>query len=232
MNTPAEARVIERLAALADPAYRTFQAPLIPNVEKSRILGVRMPVLRKFSKEFAKTEDAEAFLAALPHATYDEMNLHGLLLEQIRDMDALEAALDAFLPCVDNWATCDLLSLKILRKYPEKRLFLAEKYLKSPHIYAVRFGLGILMRYELSETFTPEILTLAASVSSEEYYINMMQAWFFATALAKQYEAALPYLTEHRLSPWVHNKTIRKAVESYRITDEQKAFLREYSRKA
>ncbi len=232
MNTAAENRVRESLLALADPAYRDFQAALIPNIEKARILGVRMPILRKFAKEYAKTEDAEAFLAALPHETYDEMNLHGLLLENIRDIDALEQALDRFLPHVDNWATCDLLSLKLLKRYPERRMALARAYIASDHAYTIRFGIGILMRYELGEAFSPEILALAALPTHGDYYVKMMQAWFFATALAKQYEATLPYLTEHKLPLWIHNKTIRKAIESDRITPEQKKFLRTLSRKA
>ncbi len=232
MNTAAENRVREHLLALADPAYRDFQAALIPNIEKARILGVRMPILRKFAKEYAKTEDANAFLTALPHETYDEMNLHGLLLETIRDIDALEQDLDRFLPHVDNWATCDLLSLKLLKRYPERRMALARAYIDSDHAYTIRFGIGILMRYELDATFTPDILALAAAPTHEDYYVKMMQAWFFATALAKQHEATLPYLTEHKLPLWIHNKTIRKAIESDRITPEQKKFLRTLSRKS
>ncbi len=226
MNFESKTPLQEKLFALSDKTYRDFQASLMPTVEKSSIIGIRTPILRKFAADFAKTEDAESFLSDLPHTYYEENNLHALLLMEIRDISRLETALDAFLPHVDNWATCDMLSPKIFRKHPEKRLILAKKYLKSQHLYTVRFGLGMLMKYELDDTFTPEILALAASVSSDEYYIQMMQAWFFATALAKQYEAALPYLTEKKLSPWVHKKTIRKAIESYRIIPEQKTFLR------
>ncbi len=232
MNTEIEKRVQDALFALVDEPYADFSASLIPNIKKENILGIRTPVLRKFAAEFAKTEDAEAFLHALPHQYLEENNLHAFLLMRIRDIDRLETELEAFLPHIDNWATCDGLSLKIFEKYPEKRLFLAKKYLKSEHFYTIRFGIGMLMRYELGDTFTSDILQLAASVHVEDYYVKMMQAWFFATALAKQYEATLPFLTEKRLDVWVHNKTIRKAIESYRITPEQKEFLRTLSIKA
>ena len=226
MYTEIEKRVQQELFALADEAYRDFQALLVPNVEKERILGVRIPILRRFAGAFAKTDDAAAFCSALPHRYYDENNLHAFLVEKIRDIDALEAALDRFLPYVDNWATCDSMNPKIFAKYPEKRLIMAKKWIASDHTYTIRYGMGILMRYDLGETFTPDILTLITSVRSEEYYVNMMQAWFLATALAKQWDATLPYLTEKRLPVWIHNKTIQKAIESYRITAEQKDFLR------
>ncbi len=232
MNTELEKRVQAALFALADETYRDFHASLMPTVKKDTIIGVRIPILRKFTAEFAKKEDVNAFLHALPHQYYEENNLHAFLLMRIRDLDTLIEELEAFLPYIDNWATCDSLSLKIFEKHPEKRLFLAKKYLKSDHFYTIRFGIGMLMRYELGDTFTSEIPALVVSVHSEEYYVKMMQAWFFATALAKQYEATLPFLTEKRLDTWVHNKTIRKAIESYRITPEQKEFLRTLSIKA
>ncbi len=226
MNTEIEKRVQKELFALADEKYRDFQAPLIPNLEKERILGVRIPILRKFANTFAKTDDAAAFLSALPHRYYDENNLHAFLIEKIHDFDEVIRALEVFLPYVDNWATCDSMNPKIFAKYPEKRLAAAKKWISSDHTYTIRYGMGILMRYDLDETFTPDILTLIASVKSEEYYVKMMQAWFLATALAKQWDATLPYLTEQKLDIWVHNKTIQKAIESYRITTEQKDFLR------
>ena len=226
MYTEIEKRVQQELVALADEAYREFQAPLVPNIEKERILGVRIPILRKFANTFAKTEDALAFCASLPHRYYEENNLHAFLIEKIQDIDALEKALDIFLPYVDNWATCDSMNPKIFVKYPEKRLMMAKKWMGSDHAYAIRYGMGILMRYHLDEAFTPDVLSLVATVLSEEYYVKMMQAWFFAAALAKQWDEALPYLTEKRLPVWVHNKTIQKAIESYRITPAQKDFLR------
>ncbi len=231
MNTEIEKKVQTALFALADEHYRDFHSALMPTVDKKTVIGIRTPILRHFAKDFIKTEDAEVFLQTLPHTYYEENNLHALLLMQMRDFDALENALDAFLPHIDNWATCDMLSPKIFTKYPEKRLILAKKHIKSTHIYTIRFGIGMLMKYELSETFTPEIPALVASIHSEDYYVKMMQAWFFATALAKRYEEVLPYLTEKRLDTWVHNKTIRKAIESYRITPEQKTFLRTLSLK-
>ncbi len=227
----AEQRIRAHLFSLADDAYRDFQSSLIPNIEKLCIIGVRMPHLRALAKQLKDTEDAAEFLAAPAHAYYDEKMLHALLIEHIQDPDALETALDAFLPHVDNWATCDALSLKILKKYPEKRMKMAKKYLFSPHPYTMRLGIGILMRHELGESFTPDVLRLVAQIASEEYYVKMMQAWFFATALAFRYEEALPYLLEKTLTPWVHQRTIRKAIESFRISDEKKAFLRTLSAK-
>ena len=230
MNTTVEKQVQAALSSLADQTYRDFQAPLIPNIKKEDILGVRTPVLRKFAGDFAKTDDAEVFLLSLPHRYYDENNLHAFLIEKIRDFDALINALDAFLPYVDNWATCDMMSPKLFAKFPEKRLAAAKKWIASNHTYTIRYGMGILLKYHLDDDFSPEVLMLVASVRSDEYYVKMMQAWFFATALAKRWGAALPYLLEHKLDFWVHNKTIQKAIESFRITTEQKAYLRTLKR--
>ena len=162
----------------------------------------------------------------LPHRYYEENNLHGLLLSAMPDYDAVVAALEAFLPHVDNWATCDLLSPKVFRKHPSELPGQIRRWVADPHPYTVRFGLGMLLSFYLDEAFRPEYLDLAAGVRREEYYVKMMVAWYFATALAKQYAAALPYVEERRLDRWTHNKTIQKAVESYRITPEQKAYLR------
>ncbi len=232
MNTEIEKQIQAKLFALADEKYRDFHAPLIPNIEKERIIGVRTPALRKFANEFARTDDAALFLGALPHRYYDENNLHAFLIEKIRDFDELENALDLFLPHVDNWATCDMMSPKLLAKYPEKRLSLAKKWISSDHTYTIRYGMGILLKHDLGETFSPEILEIVTAVHSEEYYIKMMQAWFLATALAKRWDETLPYLTEKKLDVWVHQKTIQKAIESFRITAEQKAFLRTLKRRA
>ncbi len=229
MNTAIEWQIRQQFYTMAEESYRDFQAKLMPTMEKHRIFGIRTPILRAFANEFYQTEDSEAFLHALPHESYEENNLHALLLMKIRDIKRLEPELDAFLPHIDNWATCDMLSLKILKTYPETRMRLAKKYLADNHTYTIRFGIGILMRYELDDPFTPTIPELAASLHSEEYYVKMMQAWFFATALAKQYDAVLPYLTERKLDPWVHNKTIRKAIESDRIPLDHKNFLRTLS---
>lgn len=216
----------EKLFALQDLNYRQFQAKLMPTVDPDRIIGVRMPALRKLAKDLKGTAEAETFLAALPHRYYDENNLHGLLLCARSGYEETVAGLDIFLPHVDNWATCDLLSPRAFRSHPLQLPGQIRRWLDSGHTYTVRFGLEMLMSFYLDECFRPEYLDWAAEVKSEEYYVRMMVAWYFATALAKQYDAALPYLTSRRLEQWTHNKTIQKAVESYRITPEQKDALR------
>lgn len=216
----------EKLFALQDLNYRQFQAKLMPTVDPDQIIGVRMPALRKLAKELKGTAEAEAFLAALPHRYYDENNLHGLLLCAQSGYEETVAGLDIFLPHVDNWATCDLFSPKAFRAHPPQLPEQIRRWLNSGDTYTVRFGLEMLMSFYLDECFRPEYLDWAAEVKSEEYYVRMMVAWYFATALAKQYDAALPYLTSRRLEQWTHNKTIQKAVESYRITPEQKDALR------
>lgn len=216
----------EKMFALQDLNYRQFQAKLMPTVDPEQIIGVRMPALRKLAKELKGTAEAEAFLAALPHRYYDENNLHGLLLCARSGYEETVAGLDIFLPHVDNWATCDLLSPRAFRSHPPQLPGQLRRWLDSGDTYTVRFGLEMLMSFYLDECFRPEYLDWAAEVKSEEYYVRMMVAWYFATALAKQYDAALPYLTSRRLEQWTHNKTIQKAVESYRIAPEQKDALR------
>ena len=216
----------QRLFALQDAGYRDFHAALMPTVDKALVIGVRMPALRALAKELKGTELAADFMAALPHKYYEENNLHAALIGHIRDFDACIAAVERFLPYVDNWATCDLIRPKVFQKHLPELLEKIEVWLSSDRTYTIRFGLEMLMTYYLDDAFCPEYLELAAGVRSGEYYANMMIAWYFATALAKQYDAALPYLRECRLDPWTHNKAIQKAVESYRVTDEQKAYLR------
>lgn len=218
--------ITERLFALADEGYRQFQTPLLPSVDPARIIGVRTPVLRKLAKELAGTAEAEAFLRDLPHAYYEENNLHAFLVEQIKDYDACVAAIDAFLPYVDNWSTCDGWSPKVLKKHRKELVVKIREWMASDLPYTVRFGIGMLQRYFLDEQFDPIYLEWVAAIDREEYYVRMMVAWYFATALAKQYDAALPYIEQGRLPTWTHNKTIQKAVESYRITSEQKTYLR------
>lgn len=218
--------IAARLAALADPGYADFQRRLMPTVPPETVVGVRMPQLRKFAKSLRGTEEAAAFLAALPHETYEENNLHGLLIGQERDYSRAVEALERFLPYVDNWATCDLLSPRAFRAHPPELPDQIRRWAEDRHPYTVRFGLGMLLSFYLDEAFRPEYLELAAGVRREEYYVRMMVAWYFATALAKQYDASLPYLEQRRLDRWTHNKTIQKAVESYRITPEQKGYLR------
>lgn len=216
----------ERLFGLQDLAYRDFQAKLIPTVDPETVIGVRTPVLRKLARELAKCEDIQPFLDALPHRYFDENNLHAFLIELCRDFDRTVALLDAFLPYVDNWATCDLCSPKVFAKHLPELLTHIERWTASSETYTIRFGLGMLMRYYLDDAFQTSYLDLAVSLRSEEYYVNMMIAWYFATALAKQYDATLPYLEQRRLEPWTHNKAIQKAIESRRLTPEQKGYLK------
>ena len=216
----------ERLFALQDVKYREFHRKLIPGMSADQIIGVRTPAMRKLAKEFAKEEEAAAFLKQLPHTYYDENVLHAFLIASIKDYDACMDAVEAFLPYLDNWAVCDGLSPKVFEKHKTELLQKIRFWIPSEHTYTCRFGMGMLMRWFLDEDFQPEYLEMPAAVRSEEYYVNMMTAWFFATALAKQWEAAIPYLEQNRLDPWTHNKTIQKARESYRITSEQKEYLK------
>ena len=222
--------VIEKVQAelfeMQDLTYRDFHATLMPTIDKETVIGVRTPMLRAYAKNFGKTADAVTFLEVLPHKYYEENNLHGLLIEQIKDYPACIAAIERFLPYVDNWATCDMIALRTMKKHLD--VFIQEVYswMASDHPYIVRFGIGMLMRYYLDEQFKPEYPEKVAEIKSDEYYVNMMRAWYFATALAKQYDQILPYLEEKKLDTWTHNKTIQKAVESYRIAAEQKCYLR------
>ena len=216
----------ERLRQLQDRQYRDLQVKIIPTVKPESIIGVRTPELRKLAKELAGREGTGAFLEDLPHAYFEENQLHAFILSGMKDYAECVRRLDRFLPYVDNWATCDQMSPKVFRKH---RAELAEKireWTGSGETYTVRFGIGMLMEHYLDEDFTPACPELAASVRSEEYYVRMMVAWYFATALAKQYDAALPFLENRRLDSWTHNKAIRKAVESFRITPEQKTYLK------
>ena len=218
--------VQKELFALRDEAYGDFTAKLIPTMDRERVIGVRTPALRAFAKDFAKRPEAAEFLKELPHFYLEENALHAFLIERSRDYDACIAALDAFLPYVDSWATCDSLSPACFKKNHTRLISDVRRWLDSDRLYTARFGLGMLMAHFLDGDFAPEYLDWVAAIETEEYYLRMMQAWYFATALAKQYDAALPYLENRRLDPWTHNKTIQKAVESYRITDEQKAYLK------
>ncbi|MDD6236715.1 MAG: DNA alkylation repair protein [Clostridiales bacterium] len=215
-----------QLWAMQDLKYRDFQCKLMPTVTPNTVIGVRTPELRKYAKELAKKPEANQFLKILPHKYYEENNLHGFLIETIKDYDRVIAELDAFLPYVDNWATCDLMRPRVLKKHLNELLIKIQEWIREEHTYTIRFGIEMLMSFYLDEQFRPEYLGLVADIRSEEYYVNMMIAWYFATALAKQYDAVLPYIEQHRLDQWTHNKAIRKALESYRISNEQKAYLR------
>lgn len=220
-----------RLLAERDESYAAFQLKLMPGVAPGRIIGVRTPVLRALAKEYAKRPDIGEFLDALPHGSYDENNLHGFILSEGKDYAEAVRRTDALLPYVDNWATCDLLSPKAFKKHRAELKADIERWLTSNATYTVRFGIEMIQTHYLDEDFDPALLERVSIIRSEEYYINMMIAWFFATALTKQWNAALPYIEGEKLAVWTHNKTIQKAIESYRITEEQKAYLRTLKRK-
>lgn len=218
--------IYDRLLGMQEITYGDFSAKLVPTISREQVIGVRLPALRKYAKELAGSAQAEQFMQKLPHVYLEENHLHSFLIGQMRDADACYAALDAFLPYVDNWAVCDSLRPQIITKDKKRLLLYIDRCLQSEHPYTVRFGIELLMLYFLDEDFDPAHLARVAAVQSGEYYVNMMIAWYFATALAKQWESALPYVEQHRLPAWVHNKTIQKATESFRITSGQKAYLR------
>ena len=220
-----------RLFALEDKKYKEFHSKLMPTVNPDTIIGVRTPALRKLAKELAKEPKYMDYIHMLPHDYYDENNLHGFLIETIKDYTECVAAVNEFLPYVDNWATCDLMSPKVFKKHRMELLEQIKIWMTSDHTYTIRYGIEMLMIHFLDEDFKKEYLDWVAAVRSEEYYVNMMIAWYFATALAKQPEATLPYIEENRLDVWTHNKAIQKAVESYRVSKEAKAYLKTLKRK-
>ena len=214
------------LFELQDLKYRDFQSKLLPKTEKEKIIGVRTPILRKFAKEFAQTKESEIFLQVLPHQYYEENNLHLMLVTQIRDYKKCLKEVTQFLPYIDNWATCDLPLPKCFEKHKAELIVDVKNWIASNDTYTIRYGIGVLLRLYLAEDFKDEYPKLVSAVISDEYYVNMMIAWYFATALAKQWEAVIGYLKDRKLTEWVHRKTIQKAIESNRITEEQKAELR------
>ena len=220
------------LIAASDPLYREFQAKLLPTVKRSRILGVRIPEIRRYARALRGSPLAVDFLAVLPHETYDEDNLHAALLESIRDFDTALAEVERFLPHVDNWATCDGFCPKILRTQPDRLWASLLRWLASREIYTVRFALVRLTAWYLdAPLFSTAVLDAALSARGDDYYVRMAQAWLFSVALVKQYEAALPYLTDQRLPAWVHNKAIQKAIESDRISPLTKQYLKTLKRR-
>jgi len=216
----------KQLFELQDLKYRDFHSKLMPETDKETVIGIRTPVLRKFAKEFAGTSEAEAFLRQLPHRYYEENNHHMMLITGIKDYEKCMEEIQRFLPCIDNWATCDYPAPKCFARHKDQVLEEAKRWISSGETYVIRYGIGMLMRLFLDEDFSSEYLEMAAAVQSQEYYVNMMIAWYFATALAKQWDATVPYIEQHKLSDWVHRKTVQKAVESYRITPEQKEYLK------
>lgn len=216
----------EQLFALQDKDYALFQVKLTPGITIDQVIGVRVPEARKLAKAYMKEPEHEAFLQDLPHQYYDENILHSLLVSEIKDYDECIREVERFLPYVDNWAVCDIMGPKVFKKHKEELLGKIREWVVSPEPYTCRFGMEMLMTHFLDEDFQAEYLEMPAGVVSEEYYVNMMIAWFFATALAKQWDATIPYIESGRLGKWVHNKTIQKARESYRITAEQKEYLK------
>ena len=218
--------ITDLLMELKDEEYANFHRKLIPNILPEKVIGVRTPALRKLAKQISRENYCRDFLKELPHSYYDENQLHGFIISEIKDFDACMEELEAFLPFIDNWATCDQTSPKIFKKRKEDLLPYIRKWLDSEHTYTIRFGIGMLMQHFLDEDFLPEYLAMVSGIQSEEYYVNMEIAWYMATALTKQWDATIPYIEQGKMDVWVHNKTIQKARESYRITQEQKEYLK------
>ncbi len=216
----------DELFRLQDEKYRDFQAKLMPTVELDTVIGVRTPELRKYAKQLVKREDISGFLIDLPHRYFDENQLHAFIISEMKDYDRCIEEVNHFLPYVDNWATCDQMSPKVFKKHRKELLEHIRVWIQSDKTYTVRFAIGMLMEHFLDEDFNAEYPEMVAAVRSDEYYVNMMTAWYFATALTKQYEAVVSYIEKQRLDTWTHNKTIQKSVESYRITPEQKEYLK------
>ncbi|MBP5575699.1 MAG: DNA alkylation repair protein [Treponema sp.] len=218
--------ITSQLFKMQDKEYSAFQARIIPSVEKEKIIGVRTPQLRSFAKTLAKEEDTESFLQSLPHKYFEENQLHAFVISQEKDFGKCASHVENFLPYIDNWATCDQLSPKAFKKEKEKLLPYIKKWIKSERVYTIRFAIGMLMQHFLDENFCDQYASMVAKIKSDEYYVNMMRAWYFATALAKQYDLILPYIEQKKLDAWTHNKAIQKSIESYRITADQKSYLR------
>ncbi len=223
--------ILSELKKLQDKGYRKMQITTIPSVKAESIIGVRTPALRALAKELSKRDDISIFLEDLPHKFFEENQLHAFILSCMKDAEECIKLVDKFLPYVDNWATCDQMSPKIFKKHKDLLLEYINEWIKSDKTYVKRFAVGMLMEHFLDEDFKTSYLTKVSRIRSDEYFINMMTAWYFATALAKQYDAALPYIEKQKLDKWTHNKTIQKAVESYRITPEQKEYLKTLRRK-
>ena len=216
----------EYLYAKQDREYRDFQSKLFPTVEKDSVIGVRTPELRKYAKQWVKKSSVREFLDDLPHQYFDENQLHAFIISEIKDYETCLRELQHFLPYVDNWATCDQMSPKIFKKHRPELLAEIERWIASDQTYTVRFGIGMLLHHFLEDDFDPRFLEMVSQIQSDEYYIKMMVAWYFATALAKQYEESVIYIKNRRLDPWTHKKAIQKAIESFRVSDEHKQYLK------
>ena len=222
--------ITDKLFKLQDKKYQEMQFKIIPNINNSTIIGVRTPEIRKLAKELIK-EDYKSFLEELPHKYFDENQLHAFIISELKDFNECIDYTNKFLPYIDNWATCDQMSPKVFKKNKDNLLKEIKVWIKSKETYTIRFAIGMLMSYFLDEDFNKKYLELVSKIKSKEYYVNMMIAWYFATALAKQYKDTIIYLENNKLDTWVHNKTIQKAIESYRITNDQKEYLRSLKKK-
>ena len=222
--------IIDRMYEVQDKEYAAFQYKLTPTIDESSIIGIRVPVLRHLVKEFKGSKEADSFLSSLPHKYYDENMFHGLLLSEEKDYEKCISLVEAFLPYVDNWAVCDTMSPKVFKKHKSELIIKIKEWASSEESYTCRFGIEQLMKHFLDKDFIPEYNDIPASVHSDEYYVKMMIAWYFATALAKQWDDTISYIENGCLDVWVHNKTIQKARESYRITDVQKEYLKRLKR--
>ena len=223
--------ISEELFKLQDIKYRDFQIKLVPNYSIDIMIGVRTPDLRNYAKKIIKENKYKEFLEELPHKYFDENQLHAFIISEIKDYEKCIIYINKFLPYVDNWATCDQMSPRIFKKNKDKLIIEIMRWIKSKETYTVRFGIGMLMQYYLDDDFNPKYLEKVSKIKSKEYYVNMMIAWYFATALAKQYDDAIKYIEKNILDKWTHNKTIQKALESYRITPSQKEYLKRLKRK-
>ena len=218
--------ITKELFKLQDLKYKEFHQKLIPTVDPESVIGVRTPELRKLAKRIFESGEMFDFLDTLPHKYYEENNLHAFLLESITDPDRLFRELDRFLPYIDNWATCDMMRPKAFKKHKEMLLAKICEWLKSNHTYTVRYAIEMLMLHFLDEDFSEEYPLIVCDIKSNEYYVNMMRAWYFAEALAKRYDAVIPYFQDKKLDPWTHGKAIQKSVESFKIPKEQKEYLK------
>lgn len=219
-------QITDLLFSKQDIKYRDFQAPLFPTVDKEKIIGIRLPELKKLAKEIKNQDIAVAFLNELPHNYFEENMLHAVLICLMKDYEKCLKEIEKFLPYVDNWGVCDTIIPKVFLKHREDLLFHINRWINSKNTYTVRFAIKMLMSFYLDDSFKEEYMELVSKVKSEEYYIKMMVAWYFATALAKQYDIAIKYIENKKLSPWVHNKTIQKSIESYRVSEEHKNYLK------
>jgi len=220
----------KNLFSMQDAEYREFQAKLIPNIKKESIIGIRTPILKKYALELVKNNDFTEFISILPHEYFEENQLHAFIVSELKDYDKVISELERFLPYVDNWATCDQLRPKIFKKHKDKLITKIRKWISSSHTYTIRFGVGMMMCHYLDDNFEEDHLKLISEIRVHDYYIDMMIAWYFATALAKQYDKAVKFIENNVLDTFIHNKTIQKARESYRVSDEHKEYLKKLKR--